>query len=299
MMNHLSSFRIIFALLRPAQWAKNVFVFLPLFFDKQLGNMDLFIDCIIAFIAFSLASSSIYCFNDIYDVEADRLHPVKCKRPIASGMMSTKQGYGLMILCLLLSVSFLLVCEREQGESMLAVILTYYLLNIGYCMKLKQIAIVDVFIIATGFVLRVWIGGIATGIVLSQWIVLMTFLLALFLAFAKRRDDVVIYASTGVKARRNISCYNPDFMNQVLTIIGTITIVCYIMYTVSAEVTMRLGSHSIYLTSVFVLAGIIRYLQLTLVYTRSGSPTNVLMTDRFIQLCILGWVIFFVVIIYL
>lgn len=291
--------KIFFALLRPVQWAKNVFIFLPLFFDRQLGNLDLLIACLVAFFSFCLASSSIYCFNDIYDAEADRLHPVKCKRPIASGVVSVQQGYAWMFICLLLSISIVFAFGGENRVSMLAVIIGYYLMNIGYCMKLKQFAIVDVFIIATGFVLRICMGGIATGIVLSQWIVLMTFLLALFLAFAKRRDDVMIYASTGVKTRWNIACYNPDFINQVLTIIGTITMVCYIMYTVSSEVTARLGSHSLYLTSVFVLAGIIRYLQLTLVYTRSGSPTNVLMTDRFIQLCILGWIAFFVVIIYL
>lgn len=286
-------------LLRPLQWAKNVFVFLPLFFDRQLGNTDLLIACMVVFFSFCLASSSIYCFNDIYDAETDRLHPVKCKRPIASGAVTVTQGYAWMVICLLLSIVLVFAFGGEKRLSMLAVILIYYVLNIGYCIKLKRIAIVDVFCIATGFVLRVWIGGVATDIVLSQWIVLMTFLLALFLAFAKRRDDVMIYESTGVKVRGNIACYNPDFMNQVLTIIGTITIVCYIMYTVSTEVTERLGSHSVYLTAIFVLAGIIRYLQLTLVYVQSGNPTSVLMKDRFIQLCIVGWLVSFAFIIYL
>lgn len=286
-------------LLRPLQWAKNVFVFLPLFFDRQLGNTDLLIACMVVFFSFCLASSSIYCFNDIYDAETDRLHPVKCKRPIASGAVTVTQGYAWMVICLLLSIVLVFAFGGEKRLSMLAVILIYYVLNIGYCIKLKRIAIVDVFCIATGFVLRIWIGGVATDIVLSQWIVLMTFLLALFLAFAKRRDDVMIYESTGVKVRGNIACYNPDFMNQVLTIIGTITIVCYIMYTVSTEVTERLGSHSVYLTAIFVLAGIIRYLQLTLVYVQSGNPTSVLMKDRFIQLCIVGWLVSFAFIIYL
>lgn len=286
-------------LLRPLQWAKNVFVFLPLFFDRQLGNTDLLIACMVVFFSFCLASSSIYCFNDIYDAETDRLHPVKCKRPIASGAVNVTQGYAWMVICLLLSIVLVFAFGGEKRLSMLAVILIYYVLNIGYCIKLKRIAIVDVFCIATGFVLRVWIGGVATDIVLSQWIVLMTFLLALFLAFAKRRDDVMIYESTGVKVRGNIACYNPDFMNQVLTIIGTITIVCYIMYTVSTEVTERLGSHLVYLTAIFVLAGIIRYLQLTLVYVQSGNPTSVLMKDRFIQLCIVGWLVSFAFIIYL
>lgn len=286
-------------LLRPLQWAKNGFVFLPLFFDRQLGDGELLLAAVVAFVAFCMASSSIYCLNDIYDAEADRLHPVKRRRPIASGAVSVAKGYVLMAVCLLVAVATILAAGGERRVEMLAVVGGYYLLNVGYCVRLKRVAIVDVFVIATGFVLRVWMGGLATGVVLSQWIVLMTFLLALFLAFAKRRDDVMIFVSTGVKARKNITCYNPDFMNQVLAIIGAVTIVCYIMYTVSPEVTGRLGSPHVYLTSVFVLAGIIRYLQLSLVYVQSGSPTAVLLRDRFIQLCLLAWIAFFAVIIYL
>lgn len=174
----------------------------------------------------------------------------------------------------------------------------YYVMNLAYCMKLKQYALVDVFIIATGFVMRVLLGGIVNDIELSLWIVLMTFLLALFLAFAKRRDDVVIYQETGVKARKNVNRYNLEFMNQAITVVCTSTLVAYIMYTVSDEVTERLGSRYIYLTTVFVLAGMLRYLQLSIVDVKSGSPTKVLMKDRFIQLCILGWGLTFWVLIY-
>ena len=171
-------------------------------------------------------------------------------------------------------------------------------LNIIYCIKLKQFAIVDVFIIAFGFVLRVVIGGVVAGIFISQWIVLMTFLLALFLAFAKRRDDVILHEAMGVTLRDNTNRYNLNFLNQTLTIIGSITMVCYMMYTVSDEVCARMNTHYLYLTSIFVLAGIIRYLQLTLVDDKSGSPTKILMKDRFIQLCILAWIISFIIIIY-
>ena len=178
------------------------------------------------------------------------------------------------------------------------VVVSYILLNIAYCVRLKQIALVDVFVIATGFVLRVFAGGFATGIYLSHWIILMTFLLALFLAFAKRRDDVVIYEDTGVIARKNVNRYNLDFMNQAITIVASITMVCYILYTVSPEVIERFDSPYVYITSIFVLAGIIRYLQLTIVDVKSGSPTKILMKDLFIQLCIVGWVCVFITIIY-
>ena len=172
-------------------------------------------------------------------------------------------------------------------------------MNIFYCVKLKQIALVDVFIIAIGFVLRVILGGVVNEIELSQWIVLMTFLLALFLAFAKRRDDVVLYQETGVLPRKNVNRYNLDFMNQAISIVGTITLVAYIMYTVSDEVMSRLGSRYIYFTTIFVLAGILRYMQLTIVDVKSGSPTKVLMKDKFVQLCIIGWVLAFLILIYL
>ncbi len=175
----------------------------------------------------------------------------------------------------------------------------YYLMNIAYCVKLKQIALVDVFIIAIGFVLRVILGGVVNGIMLSHWIVLMTFLLALFLAFAKRRDDVVLYQETGVLPRKNVNRYNLDFMNQALTIVSAVTLVAYVMYTVSDDVMRQFGSHYIYLTMVFVLAGILRYLQITIVDVKSGSPTKVLMKDHFVQLCIAGWVASFLILIYL
>ncbi len=259
------------------------------------------IPSIMIFFAFGMAASGIYCFNDIYDVEADKLHPEKCKRPIASGAISEASGYVLMVFCIISALVITMSFPWEVGGGRIyvsSIIILYVLMNIAYCMILKQLAIIDVFIIAVGFVLRVFAGGFATGIYLSHWIILMTFLLALFLAFAKRRDDVVMYENTGLKARKNVNRYNVDFMNQAIAIIGSITMVCYIMYTVSPEVTARFNSSYVYMTVVFVLAGIIRYMQITIVDVKSGSPTKVLMKDRFIQLCVLGWCLSFAFIIY-
>lgn len=288
----------IIILLRPHQWLKNVFIFLPLFFDHKLFNMECLMPTIVAFFAFCFAASSIYCLNDLIDVEADKRHPKKCKRPIASGAVSKIMAICLVVLSLTVSIFTSCMLDDEGRWRVLCIICVYVVMNIAYCLKLKQLAIVDVFIIAMGFVLRIFVGGFASGVYLSQWIVLMTFLLALFLAFAKRRDDVVLYEETGVLPRKNVNRYNLPFMNQVIGVVSAITMVCYIMYTVSPEVIERMGSRYMYLTSIFVLAGIIRYLQLAIVDVKSGSPTEVLMKDRFVQGCIAGWILTFILIIY-
>lgn len=289
-------------LLRPQQWTKNAFIFLPIFFDRHILDLEYIMPSIYSFFAFSFAASGIYCFNDIFDVEADRKHPVKCMRPIASGKISKLHGYITMFLCfcvayiLLYIGNFSLVSDKY---TLYGIITFYVVMNIAYCTYLKNKAIIDVFIIALGFVLRVYVGGAATGIMLSNWIVLMTFLLALFLAFAKRRDDVVMHKDTGCMTRKSIDRYNVEFLNQTIGLIASITMVCYIMYTVSPEVIERSGRSNLYITSVFVLAGIIRYLQVAIVDIKSGSPTKVLIKDRFIQACILGWIITFIIILYL
>lgn len=286
----------IISLLRPHQWLKNTFIFLPLFFDRHLMDAEYLVPAILAFLAYSMAASGIYCFNDVWDAEADKLHPKKCKRPIASGKISKPMGIAIAGICVAIAFGIALLVGLD---SLMFVLAFYLTMNIAYCTKLKQIAIVDVFVIAIGFVLRIIAGGLATDIHISHWIVLMTFLLALFLAFAKRRDDVVIYEDTGVAARKNVNRYNLPFMNQAIGIVASITMVCYIMYTVSEDVIGRMHTHYLYMTSVFVLAGIIRYLQLTIVDVKSGSPTKVLMKDRFVQCSIAGWLISYFIILYI
>ena len=252
----------------------------------------------IAFFSFCMSASSIYCLNDLIDAKIDRLHPNKRNRPIASGSISKRQA--LLIFSILLLFAIAISCVHFERHPFLFIIIgIYILMNIGYCLKLKRIAIIDVFIIAFGFVLRIMAGGASTGIELSHWVVLMTFLLSLILALAKRRDDVCIYDKTGVKMRKNITRYSLTFIDMCISIISSITIVCYIMYTVSPEVVERFQSTYIYLTVLFVMAGIIRYLQLTMVDKKSESPTMIMMKDRFIQLCVIAWGISFTLIIYL
>ena len=286
-------------LLRPQQWLKNFFVFLPLFFSRHFFDVAFMGNAILAFCSFCLMASAVYCFNDIWDVKADRLHPLKRRRPIASGVLSVHKGYLCMVSCVAASVFTILFIPDEKVVLSLITVMGYFVMNLAYCVRLKHYAILDVFIISIGFVMRVLLGGFATGIFLSHWIILMTFLLALFLAFAKRRDDIVLYENTGTQVRKNVNRYNLTFMNQAITIVSSLTMVCYLMYTVSPEVMSLFGSRYVFLTSVFVLAGIIKYLQITIVDVKSGSPTKVLMTNRFIQLCIAGWVVSFIIILYL
>ena len=286
-------------LLRPLQWIKNGFVFAPIFFSNNLLKWDYLWPTVIVFFAFCLISSSIYCFNDLRDAEADRLHPKKRLRPIASGAVGTRAGYTLMGICTILAFSVLSLTESPNMHLLYGILATYWLMNIAYCIRLKQTAIIDVTIIAIGFVMRVLIGGLTTDIWISSWLVMMTFLLTLFLALAKRNDDYRIYEQTGTKPRVSITGYNKTFINEATAIIASVTMVCYIMYTMSPEVIQRMGTRYVYLTAGWVLAGLLRYLQNMIVYGLSGSPTKSMVKDRFIQLCILGWIGSFFAILYL
>ena len=286
-------------LLRPLQWLKNTFVFAPIFFSNNLLKGEYFWPTLIVFAAFCLISSSIYCFNDLQDIEADRLHPKKCKRPIASGAVSVTAGYVMMALCMVGALVLLPLAKSPNTPYLYIIVVGYWLMNIAYCLKLKQIAILDVSIIAIGFVMRVLIGGLTTDIWVSHWLVMMTFLVTLFLALTKRNDDYRIYEQTGMKPRVSITGYNKTFINEATAIVASITMVCYIMYTMSPEVIERMGNRYVYLTSGWALAGLLRYLQNMIVYNHSGSPTKSLVKDHFIQFCIVGWLISFFIIIYL
>ena len=296
-------------LLRPQQWIKNLFVFGPIIFGGALFRGEALLAGLVTFFAFSFAASSIYCFNDIHDLPDDIRHPEKCHRPIASGVVTVGQAYGLMVLMFALSMLASLLAGHLcvtinplsgiwGACSVAGVILIYWLLHLVYCARLKQYAIIDVCIVAFGFVLRLFAGGAATGIVLSKWIVLMTFLITLFMSFAKRRDDVLRMEQTGLPPRKNTIRYNSTFINQALTITASVTLVCYIMYTVSPEVIAQFHNDSLYLTSIFVLVGLLRYIQVTVVDKRSGNPTKVILKDHFIQLVVLAWLVAFILIIY-
>ena len=288
----------ILRLIRPKQWIKNMFVFIPMFFAGELFDLHSLCLCAVTFLAYSFMASSIYCYNDIVDADADRRHPVKCHRPVASGVVSVRLAYTLMVLMAVLSVAVVLLLPPEVMASVLAVVLFYYLLNLSYCSKLKQYAIVDVCIVAFGFVLRILAGGFACEVTPSNWLVIMTFLLTLFMSFAKRRDDVLRMNETGEPPRKNTVRYNLTFINQAITITASVTLVCYIMYTVSPEVTERFDTPYLYLTFVFVLLGLLRYIQIAVVDKKSGDPTKVILHDHFSQMIVVAWVLSFLLMIY-
>lgn len=285
----------ILKIIRPSHWMKNVFVFLPMFFGGSLFDGEAIKASLLAFVAFSLVASAVYCLNDIIDVEADRQHPVKRLRPIASGKVSIGQACMMMVVL----VVFALAVAAFANVGLVAIIIGYLIMEIAYCLKLKQYAIVDVCILALGFVLRLLAGGFATGIWVSHWLVMMTFLLTLFLALAKRRDDVLMMNATGKAPRKNTERYNLTFINQAITINVAVAIVCYIMYTVSPEVVERFQTHYLYLTSIFCILGLLRYMQIAFVDEKSGDPTKVMARDHFLQLIVVAWAAAFAVIIYM
>lgn len=284
-------------LIRPSHWVKNMFVFMPLFFGHQLLNIPLLLNAMVMCVSFSFIASAVYCLNDIIDVEADRRHPVKCKRPIASGDVSVPTAYLMMFILIAMSISVLFL-SSVGVVSGICVIVTYLLMEIAYCLKLKRYAIIDVCMLSLGFVLRIIAGGVVTDIVISHWLVMMTFLLTLFLGIAKRRDDVLKMMSTGIAPRHNTKRYNLTFVNNAITITASVMLVCYIMYTVSPEVTENFHTRYLYLTSIFVLIGLLRYMQLAVVDEKTGDPTKILLHDRFTQLVVAAWGLTFLLIIY-
>jgi len=267
---------------------------MPLFFALQINRFDLLAKAGAAFLAFCLIASAIYIFNDWLDIKEDRLHPKKKERPLASEKISKKTAAVAMVIFL----SSGLILSYLINIYMLYLVLLYVGLNIIYTIKLKHIPIVDIFIIASGFVIRIFIGGVVTHIKIYPWIVIMTFLLALLLSLAKRRDDVLILLETNDRTRKSVDGYNLAFIDMSMMAMAAITIVGYIMYTMSPEIMLKFRTDKLYFTTFFVILGIMRYMQITLVEKKSGSPTEVLLKDRFLQSTLLCWIITFGILIY-
>lgn len=285
----------LFKLLRPTHHIKNVFVFLPLFFSAQFYDLSQLLNVLVAFICFCLISSSVYIFNDIWDINEDRIHPANKTRPIASGIVSIKLAYfldaGLSIFALLFSYIV--------NQDLLFVILAYKILNIFYTLGLKKIAVLDIFVLSLGFILRLYAGSVSTNIELTVWIIILTFLLSMLLALGKRRNDVLFFEKEGVVLRNAIKGYNLVFLNYSMIIISSVIIVAYILYTVSPETTVRVGSNQLFITSFWVLAGIMRYLQLLFVFNRNENPVSLLLKDNSLKLILLGWIFNFLFFLYL
>lgn len=279
-------------LMRPQQWVKNLFLFAPLFFTFEY-TLDSFLRVFLGFLLFSLAASALYALNDILDLKEDQKHPEKKHRPLSSGQISVRSAG---ILSIVLAV-FSLAGAAFLSTYFLYILLIYILMNIAYSLKLKHISILDISLISIGFVLRIFAGAELINVVPTNWIVLVTFLLALFLALAKRRDDVLL-VDKGLKTRKNVDGYNLEMINAGMVFMAGVTTVAYIMYTLSDDVLHRLGSSNVYLTSFFVIVGILRYMQITFVENRSGNPAFLVINDLFLKLIILGWLSTFLIIYY-
>ena len=282
-----------FRLMRVKQYVKNFFVFAPLFFSGYFWHLPQLLNTTFAFILFCISASSIYIINDFFDRNEDRLHPEKSKRPLASGVISIKNAITLMIVLLAVALSFSYLLSPQ----LFFILLGYVFLNVLYSKWLKHIAILDVNIIAIGFVLRLLAGAVVSEITPSIWILLITYLLALFLGFAKRRSDVLL-AETGMKVRKNIDGYNLQFIDIMLGVLSSIIIVSYIFYCIAPENQEHYNSEILYVSIIFVINGIFRYLKLSLVDQSTYSPTLILLKDRFLQITILFWVLLMAYLLY-
>lgn len=286
--------RTAFALLRIEQWVKNLFLFIPAFFAAVLHHPDVFSRVLTAFFAFSFVASGVYILNDLSDAPSDRLHPDKQRRPIAAGTVSVRQAVGAGALALVAGT----LLAAGLGSDVLVLSLLYFLLNVWYTFYLKHIPLIDVFTIAIGFILRVLAGGAAAGVPVSQWLLVMTFLLALILGLAKRRGEYQVNQDH-TAVRKALHGYNLPFLDMGIAVCATVAIVAYLMYCFSPEVEVRMGSDRIFYTAGFVILGVLRYLQLTMVFNKTESPTRALLRDGFLQVVLLGWIGAFVWLLYL
>lgn len=284
----------IIKLIRPTHWIKNLFLLIPVFFAGSLFQIERIEVLGLGMIAFSLIASSIYIVNDLKDIEVDRVHPLKKDRPLASGTVSKSSAVIILVIFLLSG----LLLSYYLTPLFFYLVCGYVVLNITYSFGLKNISIVDLFIVSLGFLIRIHSGGILAEVEVSHWLSIMILLLSLFLVLAKRRDDLVLQAKSQAIIRKTSSSYNLEFINACLTIFAAVIVVSYIMYTVSPEVVDRFNSPYLFATTPFVIAGIMRYLQITIVEMNSGSPTSILVKDKFILTTIFLWIISFYLIIY-
>lgn len=280
-------------LLRPHHWIKNGFIAAPLFFTPAAMGWASIETIALGVLAWSLAASAIYILNDLVDCEADRQHPKKKTRPIACGAVS--KAYALVVMSVLALASTLISLSLTQGFALC--LLAYVLVNLAYSYFLKQIAIIDVMCIALGFVLRVEAGAQLIDVTPSPWIMILTGLLAMFLGFAKRRDDLIKHL--GVSHRKSLDGYSRIFIDTAMSLTAGSALVSYLIFTTDAEVRSRLETDALYVTVPFVVFAMLRYLQVAMVEERSGSPTLVFLTDRPILFAGLGWILTFAGLIYL
>lgn len=262
-------------LLRISHWIKNFFVFVPVLFSQLLFEADYFFQVLLAFFTFSFASSMVYIFNDVIDAKYDQLHPVKRKRPIAAGRVSKTQALSsvfiLLVIVLLLGLNLPLKFNLA--------LLSYVLINIFYTIKLKNIVILDLFSVASGFILRVIAGAFVISVTISDWLILTTMFLALFLAIMKRRSELIASHTDENSTRIVLKDYTQPFIDQISAIAAGGVIICYALYSVSNRIYEQFGTEYFVLTTLFVVFGVFRYMYLVHVKSEGENPTEIMLND--------------------
>ena len=283
-------------LARPKQWVKNFFVFAPLLFSRHVFDLQFLITSIEAFFIFSLASSSVYIINDIMDVEADRAHPKKKYRPIASGEISVK----VAVIFLIFLIGLIALSALHMRPVFTFVIVIYLFANLLYSLKVKSIVLLDVFFISLGFMLRVLGGAAAIDVPISSWMVLTAIFISLFLAISKRRGELsqVVNTDNIEKQRKVLKEYSIEFADQLNTIAAAGTIISYALYTVSDRTVTMFGTEKLIYTTPFVIYGIFRYMYLMHKKNMGESPTSIVTKDIPIMINVFLFLIFSLVIIY-
>jgi len=281
--------------LRPQQWLKNFFIFAPLIFSENILDIPLLLKSVLAFSIFCILSGSLYIFNDIKDIEEDKLHPLKSKRPLASGRLKKTQA----VISFILLIALGLVLSSMFSKYFLIIVLIYFLLQILYSGWLKHVVILDVFIIAAGFFIRVIAGGLAIEVYISPWLLICTILLALFLAFSKRRHELVLLDQDASNHRPILKEYSPYLLDQMIAVVTASTVITYCLYTISEETVTKFGTTKLIYTVPFVLYGIFRYLYLIHLKSEGGSPEILIIKDRPLLVDIFLWIVAAIAIIYI
>lgn len=282
-------------LVRVPQWVKNFFVFVPLLFSQHLFDKNYFYTTLFAFAVFCLSSSLIYLINDIIDIEADKAHPTKMNRPLASGAISSQSALVVAIILVAAIVSLL----PQFNEEFHYFVIAFVLLNILYSFWFKHIVILDVFSIAMGFSIRVLAGAVVISVPISSWLILTTMFISLFLGVMKRHSELILVAeSENAPSRKVLSQYSLNFADQMATVAAAGVIICYALYTVSERTVSAFGTENLIYTTPFVVYGIFRFMYLEYISNKGDNTTKIVFSDLQIILTVLIYTITTVLIIY-
>lgn len=280
--------------IRPKQWIKNLFIFLPLIFGRKLFSYPENLDVMVAFCLFSITSGAVYLLNDLMDMKNDQVHPLKKLRPIASGKLNLSKVLLMAIILSFLSIGLAFILNRHLG----LIMLIYLLFNLIYTKMLKNFVIVDVFCIGGFFLLRIMAGSAVAGVEMSHWIIAMTVLLALFLGFIKRRQELIILQQKAALHRKVLSKYSVYFIDQMIVVLTSSIVVVYMLYTVDTRTISIFGSNHLMYTLPFVYYGIFRYLYVINKNFGQGDPTSILFSDSKMQLNLILWCLVCILVIY-